>query len=106
LEQKCLPGVKPDDPKSTSKKILLGGFLVSKEAIAKMFFDETKDLPFDALNEILDFVQFIKSKNSIITAKKSFANNIHKNLRDLKDTSLMHLEEEFSNYREQYPHES
>lgn len=69
-----------------------------KEKILK----ETTDLSSETLNEVLDFIKFLKSKKLKKGSKKI---NLKEELSELNKHSLMHLEEEFSNYKEIYPHE-
>ncbi len=78
---------------------------MSKAIIEKMIIEETKNLSSEALNEILDFIQFIKAKKFKNLSEKTFENNIKMNLNELKTVSLKHLEDEFANYKEKYPHE-
>lgn len=74
---------------------------MTKNDLAKLILRESKDLPVESLKEILDFIQFLKSKK--YRRKKSFEKKIQTELDNLNKNSLIHLEEEFSNYREQYP---
>ncbi len=74
---------------------------MTKNDLAKLILQELKDLPVESLKEILDFIQFLKSKK--YKRKKSFEKKIQTELDNLNKNSLIHLEEEFSNYREQYP---
>ena len=78
---------------------------MSKAILEKMILEETKDLSFETLNEILDFIQFLKSKKFGNKIDKSFSESIDQNLTELNQTSLIHLEKEFENYKEAYPHE-
>lgn len=78
---------------------------MTKTSLEKMIVQETKDLSVDALNEILDFIEFIKVKKSKDSGEKSYKKNINTKLSELSKMSLMHLEEEFANYKEMYPHE-
>ena len=79
---------------------------MTKVLLEKMIIEETKGLPFQTLNEILDFIQFIKAKKIKNRVADSLENDIDIELSELNTVSLMHLEEEFSNYKELYPHES
>ena len=79
---------------------------MSKVLIEKMIIEETKDLSFETLNEILDFIQFLKTKKFVNLREKSFEKKINNDLSELNKVSLIHLEEEFLNYKELYPHES
>ena len=78
---------------------------MSKAIIEKMIVEETKNLSSEALNEILDFIQFIKTKKFKKLVEESFDEDIETNLYELNTVSLLHLEDEFANYKEKYPHE-
>lgn len=60
----------------------------------------SKGLPEDDLQEILDFIQFIRQKRM----KKS-VDNITAELSDLSYSQAAHVEEEFTDYRQLYPSE-
>jgi len=79
---------------------------MSKVLLEKMIIEETKGLSFETLNEILDFIQFIKVKKIKNRVEDSVQKDINIELSELNTVLLMHLEEEFSNYKELYPHES
>ena len=67
---------------------------------------EVEDLSADALQEVLDFVEFLKIKHWRDTAQPaSSQQSVYEELRALEMHSLVHLEEEFANYKEQYPYE-
>jgi len=57
-----------------------------------------KNLPADALLEILDFVKFIR-----IRKLKKSSDNLTTELSNLDKSEAEHLEEEFKNYKELYP---
>jgi len=78
---------------------------LTKSEIEKKLIEETKDLPAEILLEILDFVQYIKIKKSKKNGIQSYSEVLNKELSELDDTSLKHLEAEFSNYKKLYPHE-
>ena len=78
---------------------------MSKALLEKMIVEETKDLPFETLNEIFDFIQFLKSKKLKNIKDQSFKESVNQNLTELDQISLIHLENEFANYKETYPHE-
>ncbi len=65
--------------------------------IKELLHIEIDKLPEPILCEILDFVQFMK--------KKLPSDNIGKELSILDASEKAHLEEEFMNYKELYPHE-
>jgi len=79
---------------------------MTKAVIEKMIVEETKNLSFEALNEILDFIQFLKTKKFQKLLNETFEEDIKSNLNKLNTVSLLHLEDEFENYKEKYPHES
>jgi hypothetical protein len=79
---------------------------MSKVLLEKTILEETKDLSFEVLNEILDFIQFIKAKKAKNIIKDSIEKTIDDELIELNSGSLIHLEEEFSHYKEKYPHEA
>ncbi|MBN2007717.1 hypothetical protein JW960_00055 [candidate division KSB1 bacterium] len=78
---------------------------MSKAIIEKMIVEETKNLSAEALNEILDFIQFIKTKKFKKLLEETTEEDIKTNLNELSAVSLTHLEDEFANYKEKYPHE-
>jgi len=78
---------------------------MTKVILEKMIIEETKGLSFQTLNEILDFIQFIKAKKIKNHVADPLEKNINIELSELNTLSLMHLEEEFLNYKEVYPHE-
>ena len=74
--------------------------------IRKMLVKEVEDLSADALQEVLDFVEFLKIKQWRGTAQlASPQQSVYDELRALEMNSLVHLEEEFANYKEHYPYE-
>lgn len=79
---------------------------MTKEVIGKMIVEETENLSFEALNEVLDFIRFIKTKKYQNQVDENFREEVDSDLKKLDTVSLLHLEEEFANYKEDYPHES
>ena len=74
--------------------------------IKKTLVKEVEELSVDALQEVLDFVEFLKitrwrNRGHVSASQQGVADD----LRALDMDSLMHLEEEFVNYKEEYPHE-
>jgi len=65
--------------------------------IEKLILKETKGLPPNAINEVLDFIQFIKKKRVYI-----FKDSLSLELSLLGKRELSHLEEEFKDYKELY----
>jgi hypothetical protein len=72
--------------------------------IEKLILKETKGLPPFALNEVLDFILFIKEKKC---KKKnySFSSDLESELSLLDHKEMIHLEEEFKDYKELFPRE-
>ena len=68
------------------------------QQIEQEILQNTKELPKEALIEILDFILFIRNKNK--------NNKMKDDLSLLSKTELDHLEEEFKDYKEIYPHEN
>ena len=60
--------------------------------------DYTKDLPKEALQEILDFISFIRSKN-----RKEQISSLNSELSYLNKSQIDYLEEEFTDYKTSYP---
>lgn len=79
---------------------------MTKEVIGKMIVEETENLSFEALSEVLDFIRFIKTKKYQNLVDENFREEVDSDLKKLDTVSLLHLEEEFANYKEEYPHES
>jgi glutaredoxin 2 len=79
---------------------------MTKEVIGKMIVEETKNLSFEALSEVLDFIRFLKNKKYQNLLDENFREDIDADLSKLDTVSLLHLEDEFANYKEEYPHES
>ena len=72
--------------------------------IKKTLVKEVEELSVDALQEVLDFVEFLKIKRwrnrgQISVSQQSVADD----LRALDMNSLVHVEEEFANYKEEFP---
>ncbi len=59
-----------------------------------------KGLPEDALQEILDFIIFIRQKRL-----KKPTENLTNELNSLNTNQTDHLEQEFKNYKQIYPNE-
>jgi len=67
--------------------------------IQKTLYNYTKGLPKDALQEVLDFVQFIRQRTLKYSGKAT------KKKSSLSSSQTLHLEEEFKNYKLLYPSE-
>ena len=78
---------------------------MNKLILEKTILKETKQLSSEMLNEVLDFIHFIKLKKESYKTGKSFDGTVNDSLNELDKLSLSHLEEEFENYRELYPYE-
>lgn len=74
--------------------------------IKKTLLKEIDDLSGNALQEALDFVEFLKVKQWRDAGRaNSSRQRVAEELRALETDSLIHLEEEFATYKEDYPHE-
>lgn len=78
---------------------------MTKEVIEKMIVEEARNLSFEALSEVLDFIQFIKTKKYQHLVNENFKKDIDSDLSKLNTVSLLHLEDEFANYKEEYHYE-
>jgi hypothetical protein len=72
--------------------------------IEKLILKETKGLPPFALNEVLDFILFIKEKK-LKKKNYSFSSDLESELSLLDHKEMIHLEEEFKDYKELFPRE-
>jgi hypothetical protein len=77
---------------------------MNKLEMEKTILEESKGLSLAALREVLDFVQFIKSKR-MEGGRMALVDNVKRELSELDKTSLAHLEAEFKDYKELYPYE-
>ncbi len=75
---------------------------MSKAELQKKILQETKNLPSDSLFKVLKFIELLKEQKSGKTLPK---NNLEKALQQLNQESAAHLEEEFMNYKDLFPHE-
>ena len=79
---------------------------MNQQEIEQTILKETQGLSFNALQEILDFIQFLKIKNlREVTNYKDQEQAIRNELKTLELDSFAHLEKEFADYKELYPHE-
>ncbi len=78
---------------------------MSNTQFAKIILDETKGLPVEALTEVVDFIQFMKHKFLSKKNPLDATNNLSAELFRLNQNELLHLEEEFKNYKKLYPYE-
>lgn len=78
---------------------------MTKIEIEQTIAKETQELSMNALQEVLDFIHFMKMKEvrDATEAHRSSEQRIHDDLRALDTDSLVHLEEEFANYKLLYP---
>jgi hypothetical protein len=59
-----------------------------------------KDLPKEALQEVIDFIRFLRQKNSVKSLEY-----IQHETSTLNASQIVHLEEEFEYYQKKYPRE-
>jgi hypothetical protein len=79
---------------------------MNQQEIEQTILKETQGLSSNALQEILHFIQFLKIKGH--REAKNFKEQdqiIRNGLKTLEMDSFAHLEEEFTGYKELYPHE-
>jgi len=71
--------------------------------LEKQILNETKGLPENALDEVLHFIQFIKSKWA---NKKAIlaSDNLSSGLAELEDQEWNHLDDEMKDYKKIFPH--
>ena len=72
--------------------------------IEKLILKETKGLPPFALNEVLDFILFIKEKK-FKKDDETFKSSLESELSLLDHKEMVHLEEELKDYKEIFPRE-
>ncbi|PSR06222.1 MAG: hypothetical protein BRD49_01610 [Bacteroidetes bacterium SW_10_40_5] len=68
--------------------------------LEKELLKNTKGLPKEALEEIIDFVQFVRQKKF-----KNTNDNISAELKSLSTSQTEHLDQEFKDYKKLYPRE-
>ena len=73
--------------------------------IKKTLVNEVEELSVEALQEVLDFVEFLKIKRWRNPGQSASQSSLADELHALEMNSLVHLEEEFANYKEEYPYE-
>jgi hypothetical protein len=71
--------------------------------IEKQILQETEGLPESALDEVLHFIQFIKSKWHKKIDNTSY-DNISNDLSKLGTEEWHHLEDEIKDYKKLFPH--
>jgi len=74
--------------------------------VEKLISDEIRGLSIYSLDEVLDFIRFIRQKEFKKIKKEVFnSDNLNSELILMYRKELSHLEEEFQNYKELYPRE-
>ncbi len=74
--------------------------------VEKLISDEIRGLSVYSLDEILNFIRFIRQKEFKKIKKDVFnSDNLNSELILMDRKQLSHLEEEFQNYQELYPRE-
>ena len=68
--------------------------------LEQALIEYSKGLPKEALEEILDFIQFIRQKKMKVPFE-----NLTYELKSLSQSESKHLEEEFKDYKDLYPNE-
>lgn len=73
---------------------------MSTAQIEQLITQKTKGLPVDILQEVLDFIEFLRFKNAGI-----MTDSLQLTLSDADVSELSHLDEEFADYKTIYPRE-
>ena len=74
--------------------------IMTTNQLEKKILRNTKGLSQDSLQEILDFVRFIRAKKL-----KSSPDDLSAELSLMDSSETAHLEEEFTDYKKRYPNE-
>lgn len=67
--------------------------------LREAILEKTRELPDELLREVYDFAEFLAER------KKRTLNPPEAILSEMNQSEATHLEEEFSDYRNRYPHE-
>ena len=67
--------------------------------IQDLIVQNSKGMPVDLLEEVLDFIRFLKLK------KTGGRDTIELSLREFESNEASHLEDEMKDYKLMYPHE-
>lgn len=67
--------------------------------LREAILEKTQELPDELLREVYDFAEFLAER------KKRALNPPEAILSEINQSEAVHLEEEFSDYRNRYPHE-
>ncbi len=73
---------------------------MSAAQIESLIIQKSKGLPAEMLQEVLDFIEFLKFKKTELRKDSTLSA-----LSELNITSAGHLEEEFLDYKSVYPNE-
>ena len=68
--------------------------------LEKTLLQQTQELPEEAIQQLIDFARFLRSKQG-----KTTENDITTELKQMSSTQTAHLEEEFEGYQQMYPRE-
>lgn len=71
--------------------------------IEQLIIKEIEGFTLYALNEVLDFIQFIKKKRFNNIKEKRPINNSNIELHTINENEMIHLEDEFKDYKDLYP---
>jgi len=74
--------------------------------LERTLIKETQGLSGNALQEVVDFIRFMKFKERQVPVRHGMTQpSIQEELQMGEADSLVHLEQEFEHYKEIYPHE-
>lgn len=77
--------------------------MLSSEHYKQLIIDGIHHLPPIALMEVVDFVDFIKQKTTQVSSI-SLSENIISESKLMSEAETTHLEEEFKDYAQRFPH--
>ena len=81
-----------------SENVCIFAIIMSSAQIQDLIIQNSKGLPEEILQEILDFIQFLKLKKSVVNK-----DSIKSSLSNLSNSETKHLEDEFADYKLLYP---
>jgi len=73
--------------------------------LSEFIWQSVKDLPKESIDEVLSFLLFVRKKNNQPELFDIEQELIKDELRQKNNHEIHHLEMEFENYRNKFPHE-
>ena len=80
-------------------------FSMNTTALKQVIAHGISDLPEESLQEVADFVLFLRAKkiSKVAFSEIGLADYIQRELSALREAELSHVEEEFVGYQKKYP---